>query len=61
MLIQILQEMQNGMSSRLFGTKSILLFMQDRVILAVITQLWKSVYVTFPNTLVKTGKTEIGL
>ena len=39
MLIQVLQEMQNGMSSRLFRTKYILLFMQDRVIFQVIMQL----------------------
>ena len=39
MVIQVLQEMQNGRSSRLFRTKSILLFMQDRVIFQVIIQL----------------------
>ena len=36
---KVLQEMQNGLSSRLYSTKSILLFMQDRVIFQVIIQL----------------------
>ena len=37
--MQVLQEMQNGLSSRIFTTKFILLFMQNRVIFQVIIQL----------------------
>ena len=49
---------ENGLSSRLFSTESVLLFMQDRVIFQVIIQLC---ICYFSNTLLKTGKTEIGL